>query len=363
MTTSDESLRTSRYARWLVRLRFLVVPLWIAGAIAAWIELPSLRQADLGALGELVPEETSAIRTEQRAAREFGFPLLSRTMLVEHDPRGLSTSEQARIASRAARLTAGEARSSSGIAAAVPVLDVLEDGRFRPERATTAVTYLFFERDVDVGAHTDIAGRLAARAAQGVDHTVRVTGVIAAREQQANVVDDRLPLLTLATVLIVAIVVGLHFRAPLAPVLTLLSVALAYVVATRTIAVIGEAADLAVPREVEPVIVVLLFGIVTDYSVFFLSRFRQRLADGVPPRRAAESAIAELQGIVLTAGLIVAAASAALVVAQLDFFQVFGPGMALAVLVGLFASLTFFPACLALFGRAVLWPRGAHLPR
>jgi RND superfamily putative drug exporter len=73
------------------------------------------------------------------------------------------------------------------------------------------------------------------------------------------------------------------------------------------------------------VIVVLLFGVVTDYAIFFLSRVRRRIADGEDAHTAAGRGIAELLPIIVTAGLTVVRASAALVVAELGFFQAFGP--------------------------------------
>ncbi|MDQ4072441.1 MAG: MMPL family transporter, partial [Actinomycetota bacterium] len=96
---------------------------------------------------------------------------------------------------------------------------------------------------------------------------------------------------------------------------------------------------------------------VTDYSIFFLSRVRQRLAEGEVARRASARGTAELLPIIVTAGLTVVGATASLAVAKLGFFQAFGPGMAMAILVGLAVSTTFVPALLAIGGRWLFWPR------
>jgi RND superfamily putative drug exporter len=111
-----------------------------------------------------------------------------------------------------------------------------------------------------------------------------------------------------------------------------------------------------VPAEVQPVIVVLLFGIVTDYSIFFLSRFRDRLAAGGDERAAAAQGSGDVLAIVLVAGLTIVAATTALLAADLEFFQVFGPGLALAVLGSLLVVVTFVPAALAIVGGRVFWP-------
>jgi putative drug exporter of the RND superfamily len=91
--------------------------------------------------------------------------------------------------------------------------------------------------------------------------------------------------------------------------------------------------------------------------VFFLSRMRGRLASGDARLDAARRTTAEFLPIIFTAGLIVAAGSAALVVARLGFLRVFGPGLAITVVVGLVVSITLMPALLGIFGGALFWPR------
>jgi RND superfamily putative drug exporter len=144
---------------------------------------------------------------------------------------------------------------------------------------------------------------------------------------------------------------------------TLATVAISYLVSVRLVAVIGSAIGVSVPAEVEPVVVALLFGVVTDYGLFYMSRFRRRLAEGDPPAEASRRTVVELTPIVLACGLAVAAGSAALAVAELGFLRAFGPGMALAILVGLIVALTFLPACLALLGPRLFWPSHPHRVR
>ncbi len=353
-----ESITSSRFARLVVRLRYVIPVLWIVGAVLTTLLLPTIEQAQTGGLGDLVPKDAEAIKTEERAAELFGFPLLSRTVVVQRNADGLSPLAQARVAQRAVAITRHEVGNLSRVAAALPIVNVAGVTPFAKEQSTTALTYLFFRPEVSSQDREIYAERLkeSIRFREGDQQYVGVTGALPARSDQADAVKDALPFIELMTVLLVGLVVGLHFRAPLAPLVTLVAIGIAYLIALRVMAGIGQKLGISVPSEVEPVVVVLLFGIVTDYGIFFLSRFRQRLAEGQAPLRAAESATAELQRIVLTAALIVTAGSASLVVAKLGFFQAFGPGMALAVVVGAAVSMTFIPACLALFGTAMFWP-------
>lgn len=347
----------SRFARAVVAMRWVIVAAWLAGAFAATTLLPSVAESQTGALGDLVPNEADAIKAEIRSNELFGFPLLSRTVIVQRDPDGLSAAAQSRVALRAVELNRNGLEGFDRIGGALPVTNALGVPPFSRERSTTALTYLFYTPDVGSGERQDLAERLAAEEVSDPgDALVGVTGALPARDAQAEAIGDALPLVELGTVLLVLLVTGLHFRAFGAPLITLLAVGVAYLVAVRVMAGIGERLEISVPAEVEPVVVVLLFGIVTDYSIFYLSRFRRKLAEGQDAKAATIQTVTELTPIIATAGLTIVGACSALLVARLGFLQAFGPGTAVSVLVGSLAATTFIPACLAILGRATLWP-------
>lgn len=340
------------------RLRWAIVAGWIAVAVAAALVLPTIKQASSGALGALIPEHADAVQAEITSKTRFGFPLLSRTLLVERDPHGLSAREQAASVRRAVALTRGDLPGFHDIAAAIPLTNALGRPPFSRERSTTALTYLFFRPGVSARERRRLGQRLIEQDVRPPPGTFAgVTGQAPARATQADAILDHLPLVELATLALVVLAVGIRFRAFGAPLVTLGAVAIAYEVTVRAVAWIGKALSVSVPQEVEPVIVVLLFGIVTDYSVFFLSRFRARLAEGEGRLPAVRRTTGEIAPIVWVAGITVAAAAATLLVAELDFFRAFGPGLALAVLIGMAVSVTLVPAVLAIAGPAVFWPR------
>ena len=103
-------------------------------------------------------------------------------------------------------------------------------------------------------------------------------------------------------------------------------------------------------------LVVLLLGVTTDYTVFFLDGMRAQVAGGVPRIRAARLATAEFAPIILAAGVIVAAAAASLVVARTKLLSAFGPGLALTVLTAMAVSMTLGPALMAIFGGLLFRP-------
>jgi putative drug exporter of the RND superfamily len=336
----------------VVRLRYLVVAAWIAAAVAATVYLPGLRSGEPLELGGLVPDDSPAIEAGARSQQLFSVPLTADTVVVERDQAGFSVEEQRAIVERAVDATTQE-RPGDDILFALPVLNTKELFPGSEEDGTTAVTHLFFSEDVSLTNKVELANGFAERAD---GHYAGVTGPGPARLAQFEEIENALPWVELGTVLAIALVVGLTFRALGAPLLTLAASGLAFLVAAGVIPWIVERLGASIPEEVEPLVVALTLGIVTDYTIFFLSAGRRELAHGAPRLEAAERACLAVAPIVATAGLIVVAGSAALLVGELEFFRAFGPALAVTAAVSLAVSLTFVPATLALFGRLVFWP-------
>lgn len=345
-----------RLARLLIRGKLFVIAFWVAVALVVSFLLPNVEQAETGTVGDLVANDAEAIDTEVRSVELFRFPVLSRTVVIERMPGGFRPPQTAEIFRRTLGLDLGRLPGLGGIAFALTITDSLLGGTLEAP-AQAALTYLFFPQEIGPVGRTGLAERLVARAVPDDGRQVGITGAVPARGEQVRSIRDALPLVEIATVLLVALAVGIHFRSVVAPIANVITVALAYLVSVRLIGGVGQGFGISVPEEVEPVMVALLFGIVTDYVIFFVSRFRGYLEDGRDPARAAELTAASLMPIIFTAGISVAAAAAGLMVAQLGFFRAFGPGLAVAVLIAVAVVLTFLPALLALLGERLFWPR------
>src|SRR6185312_14987318 len=145
-------------------------------------------------------------------------------------------------------------------------------------------------------------------------------------------------LIEVATVALVALLVGIRFRALGAPLLTLAAVGTAYTLAEQALSHAAKRAGLEQPSLLRPLLVALVLGIVTDYVVFYL-------------------ATAEATPIVLAGGSILIASFLALRIARAQVLQELGPALAIAVAAAVLVAVTLVPAALAIFGRALYWPR------
>jgi RND superfamily putative drug exporter len=354
----------SRAAAWtIVALRWPVVLAWVAAAVAAGTLLPSLQEAgEETSLLTLVPKDAASVAAGRREAELFGAPLVTHTQVVQRDPGGLSAGAFERAAGRAQLIADGEDPELAPIAAAVPLPNVRGLVPGAREDGTTIVTYVYLEPgEADVFDQERLTARFAEKhVSEPEDALVGATGAAPARVEEWRAIEDGLPWVTLATVLLIALVLGVHFRSPVTPLVTLAAAGVAYVVSLRSVAWLGQWLDVTVPRDAEPVLVVLLLGVVTDYAIFFLHGLRERLDAGESRLDAAREGTARYLPIVVTAGLIVVGGTASLSVGELEFFRAFGPGMALTVLVSLGIAVTLVPALMAILGARVFWPRGGR---
>jgi putative drug exporter of the RND superfamily len=382
------------YAFVVVSLRYLIVLGWAVVVALAIIFLPPLNASSTGGLSQLVPPGSAAARAESDAAKLFGFPIDAAVAVVQRDPHGMPAATRDRalhqalsadrqvsgqpgnpgqLAQAAATLAAagqpeaarilGEPASPGppggipGLAGAFPLPNAAGLLKGTNEHSTTVITFLYFRPGTSFGAQTAGAGQYARwYLGRPADHVVGVTGPIPAEYEQSQIIGRDILWVELFTVLAIALIVGLRFRSVGAPLAALTCAATAYLLAVRVVVWLAARMGVTLPPDLDPVLVVLLLGVTTDYAVFFLDGMRARVAAGEPRVRAARLATAEFTPIIFAAGIIVAASAASLVVAKTKLLSAFGPGLALTVLTAMAVSMTLGPALMAIFGGLLFRP-------
>src|SRR5690606_18520770 len=102
----------------------------------------------------------------------------------------------------------------------------------------------------------------------------------------------------------------------------------------------GETIGFEIGQELPILLTVVLFGIGTDYILFLLFRYRERLRKGDATNPAVVTAVHRVGEAIASAAGAVIVAFAALVLSDFASFRTMGPGLAIAVAVMLLAALT-----------------------
>jgi putative drug exporter of the RND superfamily len=342
------------YASVVVWLAPLLVLIVAAASYGSYRYLPSLASAPAATGDALLPNHPRALAVERHAAKLFGAPVGTPYVVVQRNPNGLSLDVQRASIAKAIAVDRGKVPSLKGIVA-VPIANTLGIVPSSREHGTTIVTYLYFPHTTEGNLAFDDTQRYARYLGPRLD-TVGATGAEGARIEQYDLLASRLRWTELATVALIVLIVGIALRAVLAPILTVVSAGLAFLISQHILGWLETNSSLAMPNELQGVAVALMLGIVTDYSVFYFTSAREGLRDGVPTREAVRRSTVLNTPIVFTAGAVVSFGVASLMLGTLGFFRSFGPGMAITVATGLLVSVLLIPASLRLLGPALFWP-------
>jgi RND superfamily putative drug exporter len=198
---------------------------------------------------------------------------------------------------------------------------------------------------------------LADHAKPGLNAYVTGPGGIAADlEQVADEAGKTLLIATLGLVLVLLLAV---YRAPALALAPLLVVGTAYMVAVGIAYLLIEAGLITVNTEGTFLLLVLIFGAGTDYSLLLVHRYREELQGGVAADRALPKALTESVPAIAASGGTVIAAMLVLLVADLQSTHWLGPILAIGIAVMLAAAFTLLPALLSLLGERAFWPTTA----
>ncbi len=343
----------------LVRLRFTVVLFWAVVTLAAYLYLPPLGSNTTSSLSEVVPESAPAARAQSQA-EDLSGPVEAPAILVYSNPEGFTEADLGRIRGGVRRLNEGPGRPYR-LQRAVPLAAQNQSDPTRVDRSLLGnralPVLLFFERGTRL---TEIeTGAREARDDVESSGPLRttVTGIRLVQYDTKVAIDGNLRLVTAATMLAIFLVVALTYRSLVAPLIPLTSIGLATFLTLRILGWISSELGVSVPSQIEPIIVVLLFGVGTDYALFLLSRTRQALDEGSERVEAARLGVERVGGVLLSSAAVLIAAFALLIFTQLGIYRALGPGLALALCIVFLVTLTLVPALLAILGPAVFGGR------
>ena len=340
--------------RAVVRHPWRVIALWVIAAVAVIATAPKLPTTS--SESSFLPGSYESIRAAH--LQDHAFPQAG------HVTSAAATIVFAR--SDGGRLTAADAAKVSAIAATLGgrhIRDIVSVTAGPPSPNHLVQTALVAMPDAVVNGSGTAAGDAVKvlRAdikplVAGTGLTEGVTGAAAQQldSQQSSKRAQQIVLLaTLALILVLLLVI---FRSPVIALLPLVVIALVSQVATGLISDVNKALNLNADSSISTILIVVLFGIGTDYILFLMFRYRERLRSGEDAKQAMASAVTRVGEVIASAAGVVIAAFLALLLSTLSVLRSMGPALAIAVAVTLIAGLTLIPAVVSLLGPRVFWP-------
>ncbi len=151
------------------------------------------------------------------------------------------------------------------------------------------------------------------------------------------------------------LVLWLVFRSPITPLFSLLTVAVSVITSISVVANLVDRFNFPFSNFTEVFIVIVLFGIGTDYNILLYNEFRERLGNGKDRYTATKEAIKIGGRTVLYSGLSVLIGMSVLGFANFSLYKS-AVGIAVGVVVLLAVLLTLNPFFMAICGPKMFWP-------
>jgi len=344
---------------WLVlRLRFVLVAGWLVAAALFGTLAPSLTQAGSADETSFLPRDAESLAARQIVAAAFPNDSAPTTALIVFSrPGGLTDADRLAIeglrgyfegtarpdavkryvtAERTTSL-ASMFRSSDGVVELARI--DLNTPSFLP-RTNAAINA--------IRAHLAEAGVLPG----GLE--AQVTGQAGIGRDYLKAIQDGTDRTTLVTILLVVVVLLLIYRAPLAALAPLITIGSAFLVARGLLGFLAQG-GWQLSSVLDSFIVVLVFGVGTDYTIFLISRFREELGRHSHDE-ALRVTVSRISAVITASAATVIVGLTSMVVARFGMIQTTGPALALVIFVTLLAGLTLTPSLLAVFGRRLFWP-------
>ncbi|GAC56787.1 hypothetical protein GOHSU_13_00090 [Gordonia hirsuta DSM 44140 = NBRC 16056] len=345
-----ESTVLRRTAQFCLDHRRLVIGAWLLAATLLTVLLPQLETVAREQSTDPIPADVPSFQALDTMGEAFTEPGAAATVfVVMSNPGGLSADrsryEQFVQAMRDDSVNVQSVRdlASDPIASQQAIS---EDGRAWYLPLGLAGRFGGTDTAEAVEAVRESADQVFA----GSQTQVHVTGPAATFADQLHTAESELLLISIATLILIGVILLIVYRSIITALLPLLVIGVSLAIARGVLAGLGLV-GLPVSEYSIAFLTAILLGAGTDYSVFVIARYHERIRAGETPEDAVVSATGSIGRVVIASAMTVTLALLAMVFADLSVFTTVGPACAIAILVSLAASLTLLQPVLAIAAR------------
>jgi putative drug exporter of the RND superfamily len=342
-----------RLGRGVVRHPWVVIGIWIVAAVAIIGLAPKLSSSS--SESSFLPSHYQSVQAQNLQQNAFPTAAAPGAIVVFERADGgkLTGADSSAVDNIASKLAADH----------IPTLSTMQAGPPSANKLIQTISIQIPNVNGDLTtAQTNAIGTLRTNLASlvsGTNMKAGVTGTVPESVDSASTGNKAQEIVFMGTILLIIVLLLIIFRSPIIVLLPLLTIGLVSSVANGLIDFVSKAAGWSSQDLTSILLIVVLFGVGTDYILFLLFRYRERLRTGETSKQAMESAIARVGPAIATAAGAVMIAFLALTLSSLSLFRQLGPALAIAVFSAATAGLTLVPAVVSLLGTRVFWPSKA----
>ncbi|MFE3188803.1 MMPL family transporter [Nocardia sp. NPDC059240] len=357
----------SRLGRFVVRFPWLVIAAWLIAIVAVVLTAPKLTATT--DQSDFLPSHYESIQAAKLQQKAFPNSDTPAALIVfeRSDGAPMTDADTATVQAAAAKLSekAGLAGQAPADQKGPDIKDVTAIAAVPPaeNRAIEVVAVQMTKlTGADDNRQTDAVKSIRDALKDQVKDTglkAGVTGTAAQYLDQKDSGKTALAIIFGATIVLIIVLLLIIFRSPVVALLPIVVIFAISMLVNGLISFVAKAFDLNVDTQTQAMLVIVLFGVGTDYILFLMFRFRERLRAGDDVKTAVVNSVTRVGEAITSAAAAVIIAFGALTLSTLGMFRSMGVALALAVAVALLAGLTLIPAIVSLLGTKVFWPSKA----
>ena len=341
-----------RLGRLVVHNPWKVIAGWILVTIAIVALAPTLADVTTSDQADFLPSDYESMQANQLAEQAFAKKNDSSATIVvkRQDGQVLTGGDQSAIGDLATAIEGARIER---------VTNVLTGEQFLSPNKKVQLVTVGLDGIGDDPKLVDAIKKIRAQSSgelKGSDLEYAVTGDVAMYADNADAFSTAFVIVGAATIVLIIGLLLIIYRSPVAALLPIVTVGLVSAIAPGLIAWLAQAFNFQVDQSVQIVMTIVLFGVGTDYIVFLLFRYRERLRAGDDPKTALVAAVARVGEVIASAAAAIIIAFMALLLAVFGAFTSFGPSLSIAVALMAIAAVTLIPAVVSLVGTKVFWP-------
>ncbi|KJK59699.1 MMPL family transporter [Saccharothrix sp. ST-888] len=343
-----------RIGQFVVRRAWWVIAAWVVGMIAIAVTAPTVTaQNDESAF---LPKHYESIQASQLQEKAFPANFTPGAMLLFERTDGgkLDAADQATMKKVVQGLTDEHIKDVEQIIPVGPQ-SMSKDGKYALSMVAIDKTVMQKPESADAAKALREDGT---KLTEGSALKYRVGGPAASNLDAKDSSGLANLLIGLGSFVLILLILAVIFRSILIALAPLLLIMV--VVSPTANGLINYATKLfglKADNTMSAILIVVLLGVGTDYFLFLMFRYRERLRAGEDRKTAVANAVGRVGEAITSAAGAVTVAFAVLVLSSLGMFKALGPALAIAVVTTAIASVTLVPAVLSVIpAKGLFWP-------
>lgn len=359
----------SSWGKWVAgpKTKWITLSVWVViVAILSFVAPAVSSQENNSAV--LLPTSSASVQSQAQINQAFPNKTGTPALIVWYRNGGLTSQDLRNIQAAAKYLSNHPVAGQKSV---VPVYNMppVALGSLTSKDGTTFVLPVSFYSNADTttlqssltALQHDVTTSIGANPFH--DTSIQTSGLHARVTGPVGIATDAVGLfkhaditLLATTTMLVLILLILLYRSPILAFVPLVSVGFAYGAISPLLGTLAKSGVITVDAQGISIMTVLLFGAGTDYCLFLIARYRERLYHTRDKYQAIREAVGGAAGAIAMSGLTVVLSLFTLLFARYGSDHRFAVPFSLAIFVMALAGVTLLPALLAVLGRASFFP-------